>query len=221
MIIENYKSFIFDCDGVVLNSNSIKTDAFAKLSIPFGKDFSNKLVEYHKQNGGISRYKKIEYFVMEILDTNNKNHIKELCKSLCEGYSKLVFESLIDAEVAFGLEELREITANSDWMIVSGGDQNELREVFDKKSISYLFNKGIYGSPKNKYEIIEELLLSKLLDKNSLFIGDSKLDYEVAHYYGIDFVFLSKWSEFDDLNEFAKIKGIKVYEKLINIFDKF
>tara|TARA_B100001027_G_C16222727_1_gene310615 strand:- start:254 stop:913 length:660 start_codon:yes stop_codon:yes gene_type:complete len=219
MILENYKSLIFDCDGVVLNSNSIKTDAFAKISMPYGNHFSNKLVEYHKKNGGISRYKKIEYFVDEILDIKDKKYSKKLWKTLCENYSELVFESLIQAEVASGLGELRQITKYSDWMIVSGGDQNELRKVFDKKSIAYLFNKGIYGSPKSKYKIIQELLLKKSLDNKSLFVGDSKLDYEVANHYGIDFVFVSSWSEFDDLNEFAKVKGIKVYKKLININD--
>jgi len=27
----NYKNIIFDCDGVILDSNKIKTDAFIKL----------------------------------------------------------------------------------------------------------------------------------------------------------------------------------------------
>ena len=42
MILDNYKT-IFDCDGVVLNSNAIKTNAFYKLSKPFG-DASAKIL---------------------------------------------------------------------------------------------------------------------------------------------------------------------------------
>ena len=35
MILDNYKNKIFDCDGVILNSNSIKTEAFVQLAKPF------------------------------------------------------------------------------------------------------------------------------------------------------------------------------------------
>ena len=63
MKITDYKSLIFDCDGVVLNSNKIKTEAFRKIFQPFGLDLANEMVRYHVNHGGISRYKKIDYFL--------------------------------------------------------------------------------------------------------------------------------------------------------------
>ena len=223
MILDNYKTIIFDCDGVVLNSNSIKTNAFYKLSKPFGDASAKTLIDYHKNNGGISRYKKFDYFVRNIisnqLDKRNEEEVKKLIKKLCDEYGEIVIESLSNAEVAIGLKDLRQKTKNSDWIIVSGGDQKELRLVFEKKNISKYFNKGIFGSPKSKYEIIEKCLYKKIIDRPAIFIGDSKLDYKVANYFGIDFVFLSDWSEFENLNSYAKLKGINVYKKLINLLD--
>ena len=36
--ISKYKSLIFDCDGVILNSNKIKTDAFRKVLKNFNQE---------------------------------------------------------------------------------------------------------------------------------------------------------------------------------------
>ncbi len=41
-----YKSLIFDCDGVVLNSNKAKTEAFYKAALPYGEQAASALVEY-------------------------------------------------------------------------------------------------------------------------------------------------------------------------------
>ena len=209
MILDNYKTIIFDCDGVVLNSNAIKTNAFYKLSKPFGDASAKTFIDFHKNNCGI----------YEQIDKKNGEDIKRLIKRLCDEYSEIVIESLLNSEVALGLKNLRQKTKDSDWMIVSGGDQKELRLVFEKKNISKYFNKGIFGSPTSKYEIIEKCLLNKLIDKRAIFIGDSRLDYKVANHFGIDFVFVSAWSEFENLYSYAKLKGINVYKKLSNLLD--
>ena len=223
MILDNYKTIIFDCDGVVLNSNPIKTNAFLKLSKPFGENSARNLIDFHQNNGGISRYKKFDYFVNNIIydqiDKNNKEEIKRLIKRLCDQYGELVIESLVKSEVAFGLKDLRQKTKNAGWLIVSGGDQEELRKVFKRKGISNFFNKGIYGSPESKYEIIDKCLFNKSIDKRAIFIGDSKLDYEVANHFGINFLFVSEWSEFHQMPQYAKLKGIKVYKNLISLLD--
>ena len=61
--LSQYKSFVFDCDGVLLNSNSLKTNAFYKSVLKWGSSPANELVKYHVQNGGISRYQKFNYFI--------------------------------------------------------------------------------------------------------------------------------------------------------------
>ena len=50
------KTIIFDFDGVILESMDVKTEAFKKLYQPFGSSISNKVVENHLANWGISRY---------------------------------------------------------------------------------------------------------------------------------------------------------------------
>ena len=55
--ISEYNSLIFDCDGVILNSNEIKTSCFRKILKRYNQDAVEDFIDYHKKNGGISRYK--------------------------------------------------------------------------------------------------------------------------------------------------------------------
>ena len=61
--ISRYKTLVFDCDGVVLNSNSVKTSAFYKAALAYGEVAATALVEYHVANGGVSRYKSSRIFL--------------------------------------------------------------------------------------------------------------------------------------------------------------
>ena len=60
--LKKYQVCIFDCDGVILDSNKIKTNAFKQALKDEPRDKIEQLVKYHKENGGVSRYKKFEYF---------------------------------------------------------------------------------------------------------------------------------------------------------------
>jgi beta-phosphoglucomutase-like phosphatase (HAD superfamily) len=49
-ISKRYKTLVFDCDGVILNSNRIKTEAFGQVAMQFGADAAKELVRFHVQH---------------------------------------------------------------------------------------------------------------------------------------------------------------------------
>ena len=57
----------FDCDGVLLDSVPVKTRAFARIAEPYGAEARDRFVMYHTVHGGVSRYKKFEWFYREVL----------------------------------------------------------------------------------------------------------------------------------------------------------
>ena len=61
------KNILFDFDGVILDSMPIRDYGFKKIFKAFDDDLVNKLLEYHNQNGGLSRYVKIKYFYNKLL----------------------------------------------------------------------------------------------------------------------------------------------------------
>ena len=99
------------------------------------------------------------------------------------------------------------------------GDQTELREVFDQRSIAHYFNGGIYGSPKDKHSIVRDLLKSKQIQHPGLFLGDSRLDHEVARAFGFDFIFINQWTEFSDWRLYCRSNRIQSVTSIIDILD--
>jgi HAD superfamily hydrolase (TIGR01549 family) len=203
--LTQYQTFVFDCDGVVLNSNKVKTQAFYDATLSFGHEAAQTLVDYHVQNGGISRYLKFEYFIAEIL---KQPITQDLLDDLLNRFASEVKVGLTDCQIAPGLVELREKTSLANWLIVSGGDQDELREVFAERGLFDLFNGGIFGSPDNKDVILKREMDSLNIHVRALFLGDSKYDYEAASRANLDFIFLSNWSEVTDWQSYTKQNDI-------------
>lgn len=191
--LHEYRSLIFDCDGVILDSNQVKTAAFYKAALPYGTEAADALVAYHVANGGISRYQKFEYFLREIVGHEGLAPLE----GLLARYATQVREGLLGCRIAEGLDELRAALPRSNWLIVSGGDQNELREVFAARGLTRYFNGGIYGSPSDKREILAREIQNGHVELPALFIGDSRFDYVCATEAGLDFVFVSDWTEFN------------------------
>lgn len=223
MKINKFDNIIFDCDGVILNSNQIKTKAFAESVRHYGDSCIDAFVNYHLKNGGVSRYKKFDFFIEEVLPRYRPDLILSdksyLHGMLLASYSSYLKYSLLHCEVAPSLDLLRSLTSSSSWFIVSGGDQSELRYLFRMRQLSQFFDGGIYGSPDTKYEIIRTLIDNNQLSPNSLFIGDSLIDYQVSCYFDIAFVFVQQWSEFKDMNSFALDHSIPIIDKLSDLLN--
>ena len=215
MDISQYATLIFDCDGVILNSNKIKTTAFYNAALPYGEDAAEALVKYHKKHGGISRYAKFEYFLEEILGLEVE--LKKI-NNLLSVFASEIQEELILCQISPGLEEVRK-NSNSNWLVVSGSYQKELRCIFSERNLTVNFNCGIFGSPETK-----EVILSREIDKGNikfpaLFIADSKYDYQVTKATNIDFVFAYDWSEVNDWREYCDENDLKVIKNLAQLQD--
>lgn len=210
--LKRYKNIIFDCDGVILNSNTVKTDGFLFIGSLYCSQAADLFVDYHIKNGGISRYVKIRYFLNVILPSLGMKPIHSE-EELCNMYSQFINSTLLKCEVSPCLKELKSI-AESPWLVVSGSDQLELRSLFTQLDISCLFDGGIYGSPKNKYQIVTDLTEKFNLSQATLFIGDSEYDYEVSSYFGFEFILLSAWSDMQDCSSFAREHGVMHFPDL-------
>ena len=213
MDLTKYNTIIFDCDGVLLNSNFKKSEAYRYAAIDFGatKEQAEKLVQYHVENTGISRYVKFEYFLTNILQQPfNEDHFSFLIKSL----NHHVLEVLSDCEVADGLDKLRELTKNQHWMVMSGGDQEEVRTILASKHLDHLFDYGIFGSPDSKHDIVKHHLENNSNFMPAIFFGDAEYDLKTAKNFNLDFVFISGWTDFTGWKETIKKENIKSLEFL-------
>ena len=107
--LRKYNSLIFDCDGVILNSNKIKTNAFRKVLEQYNPKAVDEFIKYHLSNGGISRYEKFKFFINTILPKFEeiKLNKKKLLRELLDNYSKESKSALFNCEVTKKLNRLR------------------------------------------------------------------------------------------------------------------
>ena len=101
----------------------------------------------------------------------------------------------------------------SSWAVASGSDELELRYIFQERKLNQFFELGIWGSPKTKQQIFSQQF-SRYDPSEILFIGDSLYDYKVSIEFGCDFVFLSHWSEFSEIEKFSQDNNIEIYSSL-------
>jgi len=209
-----FKTLVFDCDGVILNSNRVKTEAFRQAALPYGAPAAQALVDYHVARGGISRFEKFRHFLNVIAPELAPATIGPGNDELLATYADAVENGLMACEIAPGLAELRAATPGIPWMIVSGGAQNELRDIFARRDIAQYFDGGIFGSPDSKDKILAREIASGHLQRPALFIGDSRYDHEAATVAGLDFLFVSRWSEFHAWQAYSTEHGFPAIESL-------
>jgi phosphoglycolate phosphatase-like HAD superfamily hydrolase len=213
--LKQYKTLAFDCDGVVLNSNTVRADAFYNCALPYGKEHAEALRAYHILHGGVSRYVKFEVLLRDMVKTRVT---KEAIQHLLQQFTTEATIGLLKCEIAPGLQELRDATPQANWMLVSGADEKELRDVFAKRNIAKWFDGGIYGSPLDKDQILERELARGNCSLPALFFGDAQYDVEASSSVGLKSVFVSQWTDMKGWKEYTTAHDVTVidgFERLL------
>jgi len=186
-MLSKYKTILWDFDGVILNSNVIRTRGFIEIFKEFPKDKTIELVKYHHKNGGLSRYHKIEHFFTKVL---RKKIAQDEIFFYAENYKIFMLNNLVDKR--YLIKDTLDYIIEKENMflmhVVSASDENELRQICKKLELDSFFV-SIHGSPVTKKENIKRLLIhNKLINEEVVLIGDSINDYEAALDNKIDFV---------------------------------
>ena len=176
---------VFDFDGVILESADIKTRAFRELFASH-PDRLEAIVAYHEANAGISRFLKFRHIYKHML---GKPLGLEEERALGERFSDLVVEEVIRCPFVPGaLEFLQAHSHEHALFVASGTPESELRRLVEARNLTAYFRE-VYGSPKGKADIIEEILAVTAAPRASLmFVGDGRSDYEAAKAAGVGFV---------------------------------
>lgn len=197
------RAIIFDFDGVILESASIKTDAFAKMAEAYPAEIGKKFVDFHLSHMGLSRNIKFQYLLEELL--------KEACTQkkiniLGQRFSEIVHEKILIASFVPGAREFLETAYKKMHLyIASGTPQEEMREIVAERGIEKYFT-AVYGSPAKKEKIVEHIMQAQGYEKEEvLFVGDADTDLFAARASGIPFVGRSTP---ENIEAFREVKDI-------------
>ncbi|MBK8173771.1 MAG: HAD family hydrolase [Rhodospirillales bacterium] len=182
------RAIIFDFDGVIVESEHIKSRAFAALYAEYGRDVADAVVAHHEQNGGVSRRKKIRYCHRTLLGREVGD---EELEALCRRFSSLVEGEVVDCLWVPGARGVIESQATLRLLfVVSGTPHEELGRIVMRRGLASFFTE-VWGSPPEKAVTVEGILSRHRLDRDRrsvLFVGDAVADWRAARETGVRFV---------------------------------
>ncbi len=212
----DYDIYIFDCDGVILDSNQLKIKAMKNTLEQhfYSSELIGNCVDYFRKNFGKSRFHHIEHFLENILSVEDCDKYK-LKDSMLSHFSEQCLELYSSAEITPGFILFIE-QCDSKKYVASGSAQEELRTVLKKRGLAQYFD-DIFGSPTPKSEIIK-YILEKEQNNKAIMIGDAESDMLAARDNNIDFAFYSPYSNVKPkMLEYCSLYNYKVIDKFSEV----
>jgi len=193
-----------DCDGIVFDSNSNKTNAYRRTVELLGEDPDgvDAMTALHLADVSVSRFEKFRQFFTEI---SPKQDVEKYVAKACAKYGDHCMELYKALEPVADAVELARAFGNV--AIVSGGAQVELLQVFEAHGIKSAF-RSINGSGEElegggkKLVHVNRILAETGADPaRCLFIGDGWTDFKTAQSAGTHFAFLKQMTDWGDHGE--------------------
>jgi len=199
-----YKWHVFDCDGVLIDTNGIKSRAFYEAALPYGQEAAQALVAYHQTAGSIGRDARWRYFFSEILHVRPLEGEFDACMKLS---SQLIREGTQAAALLPGVREYLEGIGPERCIVVSGIEQHELNGILEAHDLRRHFSDA-WGGPRTKPVLLRDLLCSREITLPSLYYGDTEDDLLSARNAGLDFIWVrgcSEWSGVRTIEDFREM----------------
>lgn len=185
-MILNFKAILWDFDGVIMDSMSVRDQGFVEVLKDYPKDQVGDLLAFHRKNGGLSRYVKFRYFFEEI---RKESITEQEIQNWANQFSSIMKELLVNPELLIqdSLAFIKKKYKTIPMHIISGSDQTELLFLCAQLGIESYF-KSIHGSPTPKKQLVKVVLQANNYRKSDcILIGDSWNDLEAAEYNQISF----------------------------------
>ena len=181
-----YQAFFFDFDGVLTDSVEIKTQAFAMLFEPYGKDIVERVVAHHRFHGGVTRKDKFRYYYKEFLNSPlDEKAIVRLCKK----FSSLVVDAVVSSPEIPGAEKfLKKWHKKLQCFVISATPDEEMVTIIKQRGLKSYFRE-VLGSSRTKKNNLEIILRKyNLTPQKCLFFGDAESDYLAAMACNMNFI---------------------------------
>lgn len=188
------RAVVLDFDGVILESNGLKTQAFERVfaRVP---EHAAAMVEHHHRNVSASRYDKFRHLVVERLGRSADD---PLIADLANAFSEEMMRLIVDCPMVPGAAEfLSTVSTRVPIFLASMTPQSELEDILVRRDLASMFS-GVYGCPPwPKADAIRQILGKVGGPEGVVFVGDSAGDQRAACETGTEFIARDSGLAFD------------------------
>lgn len=203
------EAIIFDFDGVIVNSNPIKRDAYFVIFSDI-KNSRNSVEEAIRENPEKTRYGIIETILKKLKKKGlmEFEDLKAERDKYVQKYGETTERETIKVEEIKGAEQaLATLSQKYPLFILTSTIQKSIEKVVRKRRLDKYFE-GVYGadsSDYNKPQILEKMAKENSFNpKKAVFVGDGKADYECAKRF--EMIFIGIINETNNFKERGDIK---------------
>jgi len=206
--------FVFDMDGVILDSLDKLSSCLIKAIEPFcqSEEQYKTFSKYDRENPGLSRFEKVDFFLESL---PNSNHIKteRIKHEILEQFDAYALDARLTSKIDEFTYRLPKKISQKNLVLLSNCDNTQLKVVAAHFGFHQIFGGGIIGTPPSKSSRFGDLI-NQGITNAFVSLSDSESDAIIARSLNITFVFIQKFardqalwlkedeSRFQDIREF-------------------
>jgi phosphoglycolate phosphatase-like HAD superfamily hydrolase len=186
---------ILDFDGVIIESNSVKTEAFRHVFGSF-PEYAQTMMDFHHAHISLSRFGKFEHMLKLMGRTGDTALMAEIATK----FSNYMLENLTYVFFVPGAEAfLEKMHARHPLYLISVTPAEELDTILSQRGLKRWF-RDVYGCPPwTKPDAIRDVLAREAAAPgDAILIGDSAGDQRAAQMVGLRFLARNSGLKFDD-----------------------
>lgn len=186
---------VLDFDGVILESNDVKTEAFRDVFARF-PEHCETMMAYHRAHVSVSRFVKFDHLLERLGHPGDA----VLRAELAADFSRRTLERMASVPFVAGAEAfLREVTQRLPVYLASVTPEEDLEAILEQRGLHAWF-RDVYGCPPwTKPGAVRDVLRREACaPHDALLLGDSAGDQRAAAETGVEFVARHSGLPFDD-----------------------
>lgn len=174
----HFDALVFDCDGVILDSASLKRSAFADFYRDEPEPLRSAILAYLARGGGQPRDVKFHHIEAHILGRPiSDSRIRWLSAQFAERVEARVAKA---PTIPGAIEFLKHWRGHKPLYLLSATPQEELHRIARQRGLSALFDEVIGAPPDKANGLLNLITRHGHTAERTVMIGDSYNDYRAA-----------------------------------------
>ena len=194
MTSKKYTTYVFDMDGVILDSLDNLSSCLKRAVEPFcqSNEQYEEFSKFDRDNPGLSRFEKTDFF-LESLPNKSHINVEKIKQQILDKFYSLSLDARLSSKIDESTYALTKRIDLGNLILLSNCDNEQLRVITAHFGFHQIFKGGIIGTPPSKKTRFKDIV-KKIPNGTFVSISDSESDAIIARSLGVEFTFIQNFA---------------------------